>query len=169
MRLTLCAALAATLVATPAVAQQRTASGQARGVVLSPLSLQNVAPLDFGTVATSNALGTVTIDAETGVRTVGGGVTAVPSTPSRARFDGLGQAGQTVVLTLAPPTGNVIVDAANDSITVNSMTLDASNATTRVIGAGGNFSVYVGGAFGLAANQPNGVYSGTFTLTADYQ
>ena len=96
------------------------------------------------------------------------GVVAVPSTPTRARFDGLGQAGQTVLLTLTPPTGNVLVSGTN-TVTVNSMSLDQSGATTRVIGSGGNFSVYVGGDFGIAANQPNGVYSALFTLTADYQ
>jgi hypothetical protein len=170
MRLNIClAAAAATLVAAnPAVAQQRTASGEARGVVLSPLSLQNITPLDFGTVASSSAAGNVTVDANTGIRTAGGGVVAVPSTPSRARFDGLGQAGQTVLLTLTPPTGNVLVSAANDTVAVNSMTLDAGG-NTRVIGAGGNFSVFVGGDFGIAANQPNGTYSALFTLTADYQ
>jgi hypothetical protein len=170
MRLNVClAALAATFVAaTPAVAQQRTASGEARGVVLSPLSLVNNGALDFGTVASSSTAGNVAVDADTGLRTVGGGVVAVPSTPTRARFDGLGQAGQTVILTLTPPTGNVLVSGTN-SVAVNSMSLDQSGATTRVIGAGGNFSVYVGGDFGIAANQPNGTYSALFALTADYQ
>ena len=165
----LLAAAAATLVtATPAVAQQRTASGEARGTVLSPLSLVNSGALDFGTVASTNVAGNVVVDADTGIRTVGGGVVAVPSSPTRARFDGLGQAGQTVLLTLTPPTGNVLV-SGTDSVTVNSMSLDQSGATTRIIGAGGNFSVFVGGDFGIAANQPNGTYSALFALTADYQ
>lgn len=168
LNILLAAAAATLVVATPAVAQQRTASGTAKGTVLSPLSLVNSGDLDFGTVASTNIAGNVTVDADTGVRTVGGGVVAVPSTPSRARFDGLGQAGQTVLLTLTPPTGNVLVSGTN-SVAVNSMALDQSGATTRVIGAGGNFSVYVGGDFGIAANQPNGVYSALFTLTADYQ
>jgi len=165
----LLAAAAATLAAaTPAVAQQRTASGEARGTVLSPLSLVNSGALDFGTVASTNVAGNVAVDADTGIRTVGGGVVAVPSTPTRARFDGLGQAGQTVLLTLTPPTGNVLVSGTN-SVTVNSMSLDQSGATTRVIGSGGNFPVYIGGDFGIAANQPNGTYSALFALTADYQ
>jgi hypothetical protein len=170
MRLNIClAALAATLVAaTPAVAQQRTASGTAKGTVLSPLSLVNSGDLDFGTVASTNVAGTVAVDADTGLRSVTGGVVPVPSTPTLARFDGLGQAGQTVVLSLTPPTGNVLVSGTN-SVTVNSMTLDNGNATTRVIGSGGNFSVYVGGNFGIAANQANGTYSALFALTADYQ
>ena len=164
------AAVAATLVAaTPAVAATatRSATAEARGVVLQPLTLTKVTDLDFGTVAGSNIAGNVTVDADSGVRTAGGGVIAAPSTFSRGRFDGLGQAGQTVGLTLTPPTGNVLVSGSN-TVAVNSMSLDAGGAT-RVIGSGGNFTVYIGGDFGIAANQPNGTYSALFTLTADYQ
>jgi hypothetical protein len=171
MRLNIClAAAAATLVAaTPAVAQQRTATAEARGVVLSPLSLTKVDDLDFGTVAASATLGTVSISPTTGVRTATGGVVPAPSTFSRARFDGLGQAGQTVLLTLTPPTGNVLVSGAN-TVAVSNMALDTGGTSgSIVIGSGGNFSSYVGADFGIAANQPNGTYSALFTLTADYQ
>ncbi len=162
------AAVAATLVAaTPAVAQQRSATAEARGVVLQPLTLTKVWDLDFGTVAGSNVAGGVTVDANSGVRTASGGVVAAPSTFSRGRFDGLGQAGQTVGLSLTPPTGNVLVSGSN-TVAVNSLSLDSGGAT-RVIGSGGSFTVYVGGDFGIAANQPNGTYSALFSLTADYQ
>src|SRR3954454_21714802 len=115
MRLNIClAAVAATLVAaTPAVAQQRSATAEARGVVLQPLTLTKVSDLDFGTVAGSNVAGNVTVDADSGVRTTGGGVIGAPSTVTRARFDGLGQAGQTVGLTLTPPTGNLLYSGTN--------------------------------------------------------
>lgn len=170
MRLNIClAAVAATLVAAaPATAaSQRSATAEARGVVLQPLSLTKVNDLDFGTVAGSNVAGNVTVDADSGVRSAGGGVIAAPSTFSRGRFDGLGQAGQTVGLTITPPTGNVLVSGTN-TVAVNSLSLDSGGAT-RVIGSGGNFTVYVGGDFGIAANQANGTYSALFTLTADYQ
>lgn len=169
MRFTLLvAALAATTaVASPALAQQASGTAEARGVVLQPLTLTKVTDLDFGTVAGSNAAGDVNVDANSGVRSVGGGVTAVPSSFSRAQFDGLGQAGQTVQLTLTPPTGNLLYSGTN-SVTVNSMTLDSGGAT-RVIGSGGTFTVYVGGDFGIAANQANGTYSALFQVTADYQ
>jgi hypothetical protein len=162
-------AVAATLIVTPAAAQQRTATGEARGTVLSPISLQNIAPLDFGTVASTNTADFVDVNANTGIRTAGPNVVLVPSTPSRARFDGLGQGGQTIVLSLTPPTGNIITSGGGATITVNSMSLDQGGLATRVIAPGGSFSVYVGGNFQIAANQPNGVYTGNFTLTANYQ
>jgi hypothetical protein len=165
------AALAATIVsATPALAQQASATAEARGVVLQPLTLAKVQNLDFGTVVGSAAAGTVTIDPDSGARTTSGGVTGVPSYPGdRALFQGAGTAGQDVLLTLNAPT--VLVSAANplDTVTVNSMTLDNGNATTRTIGASGVFAVGVGGDFGIAANQPAALYTANFDLTADYQ
>jgi hypothetical protein len=163
------AAIAATMVAAaPAVAQQqRTAAAEARGTILSPISLQNTAPLDFGTVAATNAAGTVSVDADTGVRSQTLGVVLVPSTFSRARFDGIGQASQSITLTLAQPVGNVLNSGLN-TVTAN-LTLDQSGATSRSLPVSGAFTVYVGGTFGIAANQPNGLYTAPFTLTADYQ
>jgi len=171
MRFTLSlAALAATLVvATPAVAQQASATAEARGVVLSPLTLTRVSDLDFGTVASSATAGTVAVNATSGIRSVTGGVTAVPSTFSRAEFTGLAQAATTVQLTLVPPTGNQLYSGTNFiNIAAGSMGFDSAG-TTRVVPAGGSFTVGVGAAFDIAANQPNGAYSALFQVTADYQ
>jgi hypothetical protein len=102
------------------------------------------------------------------LRSASGGVTLVPSASSRARFDGLGQAGQTVGLTLTPPAGSVLVGPGGATVSVNSMSFDAGG-TTRVLPGSGAFTVYVGGTFGIAANQANGTYSALFQVTADYQ
>lgn len=174
MRFTLClAAAAATLVtAAPALAQPFTIQADAKGVVVLPLTLTKNADLDFGTVVGSAASGTVDIDANTGARTVTGGVTGVPSFPgNRGLFTGAGTAGQTVQLTLNAPA--VLTNQVNltDTITVNSMVLDSCNCTvdSRVLPAGGSFIVGVGGNFAIAANQSPALYKAQFTLTADYQ
>lgn len=172
MRKSLClAALAASaLSATPALAQQASATAEARGVVLQPLTLARVQDLDFGTVVGSAVAGTVSIDADTGARSVTGGVTGVPSFPGdRALFQGAGTSGQDVVLSLNAPTLLISTSNPLDTITVNSMVLDAGNATTRTIGVTGIFQVGVGGDFAIAANQPAGLYTANFDLTADYQ
>jgi hypothetical protein len=176
MRFHVCfAALAASVVvATPAVAQQvfpsDTATATARGVVLQQHSLLNQTNLDFGIVTTDGvSSGTVTIAADSsGTRGSTGGVTLLPSTSSSARFDGLAAPLETVVLTLAQPVGGVLQDAAGNQVTVNSMSVDAAGLT-RAANATGNFTVYVGGDFGLTANQAAGVYSADFQLTAEYQ
>ena len=171
MRFTVClAAIAATVVtASPAIAQQASATGEARGVVVQPLTLAKVQDLDFGTVVGSAVAGNVVIDADTGARTVAGGVTGVPSYPGdRGLFTGAGTSGQTVVLALSAPA--VLISTTNplDTITVNSMSLD-SGGLTRVIGGSGIFQVGVGGDFAIAANQAPALYKANFDLTADYQ
>jgi hypothetical protein len=168
------AAAAATLVAaTPALAATATATvpdATAKGTVLLPLTLTESKILDFGTViASPTVAGNVVIDADNGSRTVGGGVIGVPNYPGqRAIFQGAGSANQVVVLKMSPPT--VLTSGAN-SLTVNSMTFDSGGGvnTTRTIDATGAFSIGVGGDFAIAANQPNGVYTATYTVTADYQ
>jgi hypothetical protein len=165
------AALAATLVAaTPAVAQQASATALAKGVVVQPLTLAKLQDLDFGTVVGSATAGTVTIDADSGARSTVGGVTGVPSFPGgRGLFQGNGTSGQTVVLQLNAPA--VLVSTTNplDTIAVNSMVFDSGNSTNRTIGGTGIFNVGVGGTFGIGASQPAALYQANFTVTADYQ
>ena len=44
-----------------------------------------------------------------------------------------------------------------------------SAGSPRTADNAGGFTVYVGGTFNIAANQPAGVYSAQFQLTATYQ
>ncbi|MFL6725087.1 MAG: DUF4402 domain-containing protein [Sphingomicrobium sp.] len=176
MRFTLLvAALAAT--ATPALAQQAptatdTTSATARGVVLQAHQLVKATDLDFGVVTVDpSTAGTVTISADAaGARSATGGVTPLPSSYQAASFDGLAAPGETVALTITPPPLNVLVSTTNnnDKIAVNSLNLDAGGPS-RVADSTGSFTVYVGGTFGLQANQAAGVYTAQFQLTSDYQ
>jgi hypothetical protein len=178
------AAVAATLaVATPAVAQQATvtvtANAEARGVVLLPLTLSKTSDLDFGTVIASTTVpGTVAISADDGSRSFTGGVVLVPNYPGdRALFQGAGTADQNVVLTLQAPT---VLTSGKNNITVNSMGFDSGGTstpdpvtgnlvTTRKINSTGAFEIGVGGDFAIAANQANGLYTASFSVTAEYQ
>ena len=176
MRSNIClAALAATLVtATPAVAQQASATAEARGLVLQPLTLTNPVggELDFGTVSGDPLLsGTVVIGVTNPLaptRTKTGGVTLVPSAWQPARFDATGEPNRNVIVTLLAPA--TLTSGAN-SITVNSMVFDTCSCTSdvRTTDAAGLFSIYVGGDFAIAANQPAGLYTANFDVTADYQ
>ena len=176
MRLNVClAAAAAILVATPALAAPTasdTTSALARGVVLQAHQLVKATDLDFGVVTVDLVTaGTVTITADlSGTRSATGGVTPLPSTYQAASFNGLAAPAETVALTITPPAGNVLISATNvnDHVAVNSLNLDAAGPS-RVADSTGAFTVYVGGTFGLIANQPAGVYSAQFQLTADYQ
>ncbi len=176
MRFNIClAAFAATAAfASPALAQVVTAkaTAEARGLVLQPLTLTKSTDLDFGTILASATAGSVTINADTGGRTVGGGVTAVASNAGqRALFTGAGTPTQQVNLTLTQPTSGVLVSTTNtaDTIAITSMVFDSTNSLIRTIGSDGTFQVGVGAAFAIAASQPNGFYKANFDVTADYQ
>ena len=169
----LMAALAATAAfASPATAQTiDTAQAEARGVVLLPLTISEVDPLNFGTVLASATAGTVTIDADTGARSFTGGVSGIAlDLGNRGEFNGLGTVDQLVEITLNP-TANLT--GPGPDIVVTNMELDgcACQIETRTIptGAAGAFVVGVGGTFAIAANQPNGLYTGTYSVDAAYQ
>jgi hypothetical protein len=168
MRLTLgIAAIAATFAAaTPASAQ---VAADARGTILQPLTLSKTQDLDFGTVVASNTLGTVTINADTGVRTSTGGVTLVGNQGTRGLFIGAANPNSTVTLTVSPVTSLVNQSDNTQTIDVTNFVLDQSDLRIRPMGSNSTFQVGVGATFNIKANQLQGLYRTTFQVTAQYQ
>jgi hypothetical protein len=147
------------------VSPNKDASGKA--LVLVPLTLTKIDDLDFGTLVPSPVSGFVSINATTGARTFGGGVTGAASAIGhRAYFGGAGTPNQQVIVTINPPTE--LTDAAGDTITVLALTLDGTarktiDPTTHAYFFG------IGGVLQIGADQPEGVYSATFDVSANYQ
>jgi hypothetical protein len=152
-------------VGTQTVSPDKNAVGKA--LVLVPLTLTKIDDLDFGTLLPSPTSGFVSINASTGARTFGGGVTGVASAMGhRAYFGGAGTPSQQVIITIDPPAE--LMSPTGDTITVLALTLDGSarktiDPTTRAYFFG------VGGVLQIAADQPEGVYSATFDVNANYQ
>jgi hypothetical protein len=169
-------ALAATAaaVATPAAAAPQATvtvnNATAKGTVLLPLTLSETQKLDFGTViADTTSAGDVLIDAVTGARTVASPVVGVPTNPGQnGIFQGAGSPGTVVDLSMTAPA---VLTSGSNTLVVNDMSFDNAGAltTSRTIDLTGAFSVGVGGDFAIAANQPNGLYTGTYSVTASYQ
>lgn len=165
-KLLLAAALAA--IATPCVAAPVSAPQPAnsRAILLVPLTLTKVNDLSFGTVVPSAVSGVVLINATTGARTMIGGVTGVSSDPgNRAYFGTAGSPNQQVILSLTQPVQ--LTSAAGDTIPVLALTLDGANVrtidpTTR------SFFFGIGGIILVNGNQPEGIYTATFDVTATY-
>ena len=160
------AAMAA--IATPAVAQvMPDRQADADALILVPLTLVKLDDLDFGTVITSPLSGTVAINATTGARTIAGGITGLASDAGyRARFAGAGTGNQQVIVVVTPPAA--LVNANGDLLTVLALTLEGSpiknvDPVTRA------FYFGVGGIILVNGNQPEGVYSAPFDVTAIYQ
>ena len=157
------AAMAATAVASPAAAASSD-TADSRALLLLPLTLTKVDDLDFGTVVSSPVAGTVTVNAASGLRTRAGGVTLVGSAPGqRALFAWAGTPSQLVTFDLSYPTS--LDDGAGHSVLIALLYLQSSAA---IADSAGVVQVGVGGSILISANQTEGTYTNTFSVTANY-
>ena len=137
-----------------------------RALLLIPLTLTKIDDLSFGSVVPSSVSGTVVINATTGARTVAGGVTAMPSdVGQRAYFGGAGSPNQQVIVTVTAPA--VLTSAASDTLTVLALTLDGPPLRT-IHPVDRTFFFGVGGIILVGADQPEGVYTSDYDVTANY-
>jgi hypothetical protein len=165
----LIAALTAGVAVAPMPASAATPAQNANGkaLILVPLTLTKIDDLSFGSVIPSGVSGVVTINPTTGARTFAGGVTGVPSDlGNRAYFGGAGTPTQQVIVTINPPAQ--LTSAASDTIDVLGLTQNGS-AIRTIDPVTRTFFVGIGGTVLIAANQAEGVYTGTFDVTANYQ
>ncbi|MEM8696314.1 MAG: DUF4402 domain-containing protein [Pseudomonadota bacterium] len=144
-------------------ANAATATADATAEILEQVQIAQVTDLNFGTIvpdATNAATVSVAANAA-GTRNCGGLTCAGGASVSSASFDVTGANGLNVDVALSGLTQ--LSDGTNNM----PITLNASSNVLAMTGSA--VSLYVGGDLSVAANQPAGVYSGTFTVTADYQ
>ncbi|HZU50776.1 MAG TPA: DUF4402 domain-containing protein [Sphingomicrobium sp.] len=154
------------LVAAPGQAASPATQATASAKIYRPLTIAATQNLDFGTIVLSGAGTwsgeTVSID-QTGALTCGsaGNVTCSGS-PQAAKYHLVGT--NNAVVTISSPGFNLtgpgtLAFTPNAPTTVN---LGAAGSTT-------GFDFGVGGSITLASSTPDGVYTGTFAVTANYQ
>jgi spore coat protein U-like protein len=161
-RMALLAALV--LTASPAAGQNSSAVG--RVSVIEPLSLINTSDLSFGDFASGAAAGTVTVDQNSGARTVTGGVTMLGGTVSAASF--LGAASGLNLIIIRQPATPVILTRVGGSETMRVTALPIRGGQFRLFFTRQAFSFDIGGTLQVGANQRAGTYVGTFNVTVDY-
>lgn len=161
-----CAVLSAIIfafAATPALAGGGT--GTAQAVALAPLTIVNSQDLDFGRIIAGPTAGTVTINANTGARTLTGGVTAAGGTPTFGQFFTVGQNSIFIFInTSGPPTLARVGGGATMAMTA--LTLNGGNI--RLFPLNNIIELRYGGTLAVAANQLRGTYVGTYTVTVNY-
>lgn len=169
--LCIAAAMASAIVPAAASATPVPASKDSDGkaLILVPLKITKIDDLDFGTMIASGTSGTVALNPTTSARTFAGGVTGVASAVGhRAYFGGAGTGGQQVIVVIVPPAQ--LKNSNGDTIDVLALTLDESGNPIRTIDPVTKaFFVGVGGILNIAADQPEGDYSATFKMTANYE
>jgi hypothetical protein len=155
------------LASAPALAVSPATQATATAKIFKPLTISSVQNLDFGVIVLTGASfsnETVAID-QAGALTCGsnpGVVLTCSGAPAVAKYKLVGT--NTATVTISSPGFNLtgpgtLAFTPNAPSTVN---LGAAGSTTGVTFA-------IGGSIVLASTTPDGVYTGTFAVTADYQ
>jgi hypothetical protein len=157
----------AVLGAAQTVSAQETATATSSATILTPISIDQTADMNFGNVAVqSTTAGTVILSA-TGVRSTTGGTTlpATAGTVATAAFTVSGEDGYTYAITL--PSSPLTISSGANNMTVSSFTSLPSGTGTLT---GGSEEITVGATLNVAAAQASGTYiSGTpFNVTVNY-
>ena len=138
-------------------------AGQA--ALLKPLTLIKIADMDFGNLGVTVA-GTAVINPVTDTLSVTGGTVRLGGTPHAAIFRGRADGG--AVVNIKVPNGGVNLTrvGGTQTILLNAFTLDGQSK--RTLAQAGTFDFKVGATLRPAANQVEGVYTGTFDVTIQY-
>ena len=155
---------AALLAAGPA----RAAPMTSKSLILKPFVLTKLSDLSFGTIIPTGSGEFVEISADDGSRTMSNEAMRVTSDEGhRARFASSGLLNNLVLLKLDGPRN--LVNAAGNLLRVNRLELDNNNKTVRQLSLTSQvFFVGIGGEIYIRPTQEEGLYTGTFTLTATY-
>jgi Domain of unknown function (DUF4402) len=173
------AALLAATAGAPALAQSTqgptgTRQAEAKSIVLRQLSFFRVQDLDFGDIIAGPTAGVVRIFPD-GTRTVTGGVTVVGTTYQPARFAGLGSFNQQVLISVSSNTiqltgpGAPMTVSQFDIGSTPTAILSTTPRRFRITSTNGQFNFPVGARLAVGANQAAGDYSGSFSITLNYQ
>ncbi len=155
------------LTSTPAVAVSPSSQANARAQIYKPLTISKTQDLNFGTIVlagSSFSNETVTIST-TGSVTCGGGSgnLSCGGTPTAAVFHLAGSNNANV--TVNSPAFN-LGGPGTLSVTPSSVTQTVNLGTA---GQTAGIDVPLGASITLASSTADGVYTGTWTVTADYQ
>lgn len=160
-------ALALTSVPAVAAPVPATSQANAHARIFRPLTITSVRDLDLGTIVLSGAgpyTDTVGID-QGGTFTCGANVTCSGATQT-AQYTVTGTNNQTVQIFVSPTIAMV-----NQSVVSPDLTLSVDAPATVPLGASGNAGVTfdIGGSIDVSDTTTEGVYLGTFDVSADYQ
>ncbi len=167
------------LLLAPGVAEAQivTATGTAQATIVEPLGLVKVQDLRFGRIAASATAGTVTVNANTGACVASGGIIATGGC-GFGQFAGQGTKKLTVriqipaTVTLTGPAGStMLADTLTLGAAPDLVFLGMTGGTPRyqISANNGIFTFRLGGRLNIAANQRPGQYSGTYSVTVQYQ
>ncbi len=130
------------------------------------VGLQKLRDLDFATLTVTTA-GTATINPNTDVLNTTGGVLLLTGSPKAAQYR-LTTAGLTLLVSINIPTAPITLTRVGGTQTMTVSNWNLEGPSLLILPRAGSYDFRVGGRLNVGANQAEGVYVGTFTVTADY-
>lgn len=167
------AAVALAVLAAPTawaqVGNSATASSNADATVITALTLNNTAGLDFGDFTPGTNGGTIVV-ATDGTPSTTGDVSVVDDSPQAAAFDVTGESAKVYDILLP---GSAILGGPGVDMTADTFVAETASDGIGLTGTvtGGADTITVGATLTVAgvATQTSGNYSGTFNVTITYQ
>ena len=157
------AVIAAAMLASAGAAAAATTDGTAGALIIAPLQVAKKADLYFGTIAPSLTTGDVVVVGFDGSKKCGAALTCLSTDETAASFAVTGEPDYSYIVTL--PTTATIANAKGVQMDIVNFT--GSKDSGLLVNGADNFEV--GGTLKVAANQPAGKYTGSFTVAVEYQ
>lgn len=156
-------ALSAVLLSAGAAHAAGTTGSSASAEIVAAVSISNNGGLNFGQIAPSAVIGTVTVAPNGDVSKSGGVTLGNGTTATASSFAVTGSIGNTYAITL--PSSTLLTGPG-----VN-LTVDGFESTPDAIGTlsgAGTDTLLVGATVHVGVSQAAGAYSGTFNVTVAY-
>jgi hypothetical protein len=167
-RTILAAAIAAIalMISGQAMAANATAKAGVGATIVTPIAIEKMQDLEFGSIAPGLADGTVSVSTDD-VRTAKGDLNllSVGKTPQAAAFLVMGSPDATYTITL-PAETTVVDESAANNMLVDSFLSNPDGA--GVLDSKGQQDLKVGATLHVAAAQAAGRYTGAFAVTVEY-
>lgn len=154
--------------------QAITAQGDVQANIITSLSFSKIDTLDFGSVMSDASGSVVRVAPVTGARTLvsGTGTLVTGGSENDGTFTLGGVPGMNMFIDI--PTSATVSYGVN-SMTVNNFiwSYDGSTPSSAdgpaALNMGGSATLSVGADLTVGANQPAGLYTGTYSVTVNYQ
>ena len=158
-------ALALGAPATMAAAVTPVAQATATATFIRPLTVTKLKDMDFGYLAAATA-GTAVLEPNADAFSTTGGATPVGGTPHCAEF--LGAAQSNAVVNIQVPKQPITLTRVGGTETMTASNFTLQGLSRRALAKATSFTFRVGATLNVPANQVEGTYVGTFTVTVQY-
>lgn len=143
-----------------------------QAIVLDPVQITQTRVLNFGSLTEAGTGGTLNVD-NADTPTPGGSVSSIGGTIQAGGFTLKGSTGRAIDVTA--PASVALSDGSANTMAVASFTVNGAGGTinstafTTSLGAATVTGFRLGGTLTVGAGQAAGTYTGSVTVTANYQ